>query len=99
MGPNIVFLIPIVSVLTIGGVFLAYSPLGRGLAERLGHSSGPREKELFQVVEDQSARLAAAEDQIESLLERVDFTEKLLQDRPASTSQLSSGGSVDPSQG
>ena len=98
MGDNIIFLVPIVSVLTIG-LIATFSPLGKALAERLSRSAGPREEELLQVVEDQSARLDAAEDQIESLLERIDFTEKLLQDRPASTAQLSSGGSKNPSQG
>lgn len=98
MGDNIIFLIPIVSVLTIG-MIVTFSPLGKVLAQRFSRSVGPGEDELLQVVEDQSARLDAAEDQIESLLERIDFTEKLLQDRPASTAQLSSGGSKDPSQG
>ena len=98
MGGNIIFLVPIVTVLTIG-MIVTFSPLGKVLAQRLSRSAGPREEELLQLVKDQSARLDAAEDQIENLLERTDFTEKLLQDRPTSTAQLSSGGSEDPSQG
>ena len=98
MEDIIIFMIPIVSVLTIGAVITAFSPLGRGLAQRLSRSHGPEDEELLRVVHEQSARLAAAEDQIHSLQERIDFTEKLLQGRPPHTAQLSSGESGDSSQ-
>lgn len=98
MEDIIIFMIPIVGVLTTGAVIIAYSPLGRGLAQRLSRSSGSEDEELLMVVREQSARLAAAEDQIHSLQERVDFTEKLLQGRPSDTAQLSSGGGGETSQ-
>ena len=98
MEDIIIFMIPIVGVLTTGAVIMAYSPLGRGLAQRLGRSDGPEDEELLRVVQEQSARLAAAEDQIHSLQERIDFTEKLLQGRPSDTAQLSSGEGGNPSQ-
>ena len=98
MGDNIIFLIPIVTVLTIG-MIVTFSPLAKVLAQRLSRSVGPGEEELLQITKEQSARLDAAEDQIESLQERLDFTEKLLQDRPASTAQLPSSSGSGPSQG
>lgn len=91
MEDFMIFMIPIVGVLTTGAVIIAYSPLGRGLAQRLGSSSDAEDEELLRVVQEQSARLAAAEDQIHGLQERVDFTEKLLQGRPDNTAQLPSG--------
>ena len=99
MEDIIIFMIPIVGVLTTGAVIVAFSPLGRGLAKRLSRSSGPEEEELLRVVQEQSARLAAAEDQIHGLQERIDFTEQLLQGRSPDTGRLSSGGGGETSQG
>ena len=99
MEDIMIFMIPIVGVLTTGAVIIAYSPLGRGLAQRLGRSSDPEDEELLRVVHEQAARVTAAEDQIHSLQERVDFTEKLLQGRPSDTAQLSPGGGGDSPQG
>jgi TolA-binding protein len=95
----IIFMIPIVSVLTIGAVITAFSPLGRGLAQRLSRSYGAEDEELLRVIHEQSARLAVAEDQIHSLRERIHFTEKLLQGRPSDTARLSPGGGGDSPQG
>jgi len=94
----IIFMIPIVGVLTTGAVIMAFSPLGRGLAQRLSRSRGPEDEELLSVIHEQSARLAAAEDQIHSLRERIDFTEQLLQGRSSDTAQLSSGEGGETSQ-
>ncbi len=99
MEDIIIVMIPIVGVLTTGAVIVAFSPLGRGLAKRLSRSSGPEDEELLRVVREQSSRLAAAEDQIHSLQERIDFTEQLLQGRPTETGRLSSGEGGEASQG
>ena len=99
MEDIIIFMIPIVGVLTTGAVIMAFSPLGRGIAERLKGSGGAGDEELRMVMQEQSARLAAAEDQIHSLQERIDFTEQLLQARPTETGRLSSGEGGETSQG
>ncbi len=90
MGPDLVFLIPIVAVLSIASIFLAHSPIAKALASR-ARVPEP-DPELQAALEEQAARLMMAEDEIQRLSERLDFTERLLTDRPASTA--ASGGSL-----
>ena len=97
MGFDFVFMIPIVAILSVAGVFVAYSPLGRALAARLGEGQ-PDERLLQKALEEQTERLTLAEDKIEKLTERFEFTELLLASRPPPPG-LSPSTSTPPSTG
>lgn len=74
---DIIFLIPIVAVPSIAAVLIAFSPLGKALAARRG--SDQPDPALVDALEQQRARLVAAEDEIERLGERLEFHERLLE--------------------
>ncbi len=78
------FLIPIVAMLSGAAIVIgvSFSPLGRGLAKRLAGKSEDDPK-LQGLIEAQEERLLVAEHTIERLEERLEFTEKLLEERPA----------------
>lgn len=80
MGPDIIFLIPIVAVPSIAAVLIAFSPFGKALAAR----RGPAEPDpaLLERVEEQGARLVMAEDELDKLRERLEFHERLLAGPP-----------------
>lgn len=82
MGGDIVFLIPIVALPSIAAVLIAFSPMGKAIAARRGGGGSEPDPELLRAVEEQGHRLLMAEDEIEKLRERLEFTERLLQ-RPA----------------
>jgi len=67
------------AVLFFGGVtavMLAFSPIGRALADRLRHRGG--QPELDPAVQDELMRLRA---DVAELQERMDFTERVLAQR------------------
>ena len=76
MGGDIIFLIPIVAVPSIAAVLIAFSPLGKALAARRG--TVETDASLLEELKEQGDRLVLAEDEIEKLRERVEFTERLL---------------------
>lgn len=73
---DIVFLIPLVAVPSAAAVIIAFSPLGKALAAR--RRGGEPDPALLQKMEEQESRLLLAEDEIEKLRERLEFTERLL---------------------
>lgn len=73
---DIIFLIPIVAVPSVAAVLIAFSPLGKALAAR--RTGGDPDPTLLSAMEEQGSRLLVAEDEIERLRERLDFTERLL---------------------
>ncbi len=89
MGGDIVFLIPIVALLSTAAIFLANSPIAKALAKRAG-GEVPDES-LQQAFDEQAARLTMAEDEIEKLGERLDFTERLIAGRPAAPALTEAG--------
>jgi len=76
MGPDIIFLIPIVAVPSIAAVLIAFSPLGKALAGR--RRAADPDPALLAALESQEARLVVAEDEIEKLREKLEFHERLL---------------------
>ena len=69
-------------ILIFGGgtaVCLAFSPVGRALADRIRHRDAPSEPDP--AVQEELARLR---DDVTELQERLDFTERVLAQRPES---------------
>lgn len=81
MGPDLVFLVPIVALLSTAAVIIAHSPVAKTLARRAG--GGEPDAALQQAFHEQTARLTVAEDEIQKLSERLEFTERLIASRPA----------------
>jgi len=77
VGGDIIFLIPIVAVPSVAAVLIAFSPLGKALASRRG--APEHDPAILDAVEQQRHRLVLAEDEIEKLRERLEFTERLLE--------------------
>jgi len=73
---DIVLLIPILAVPSMAAVLIAFSPLGKALAARRG--AADPDPSLLVKLDEQENRLIVAEDEIEKLRERVEFTERLL---------------------
>ena len=69
-------MIPIVAVPSVAAVIIAFSPLGKALAARRGPSEP--DPALVSKLEEQEHRLLMAEDEIEKLRERLEFTERLI---------------------
>lgn len=75
------FLIPIVVIPTILGFILAIGPFRKALARRLEGGSPDTSAEveaLERALLEQAHRLSVAEQRVEQLEERLDFTERLL---------------------
>lgn len=72
---------PIVALLavlaTVGGALILRGPLGRALARRIEGSAGPAD--LDGRLRDLEDRVALGEQERAELVERLDFTERMLQ--------------------
>ena len=80
MWGDLVFLVQVVLVLSTAAIILANSPIATALAKRAsGDAQDPSLREAF---DEQAARLVVAEDEIEKLSERLQFTERLISARP-----------------
>ena len=76
MGPTDAFAF-VVLMVTLGGIGVAFSPIGRALAERLRGKG--REPSLDSAeVEALRDELMSVRQQVENLAERQDFAERLL---------------------
>jgi hypothetical protein len=70
LGP----LIPIVSVLTFGGIFISRGPIGQALARRLAGPGGESSEEVLELRE----QLDLLRNEVTDVQERLDFAERLL---------------------